>query len=129
MNGTAPQGGASWLGSLRRAVDSLRALARGRFELFAVEFELEKLRLIRWLTWLGLAVVLAGAGLLSALAALALWLWATAGYAGLIGLALAALALAGVIFLALCHSIKTSPPPFAATVEEFRKDEECLSSD
>ncbi len=115
-----------WRESLRRIGESSLALLRSRFELFTVEWQEEKLRLLNLLLWCGLAATLGVAGLLLALFALAFWLWNTAGYGGLIGLAVGALAAAGVILWVLRKRIKTGPPPFADTVAEFRKDGECL---
>ncbi len=118
-----------WFDSLRRTSESLLALIRSRFELFAVELREEKLRLINLLLWLGIAMTLGAAGLLVGMGALAVWLWNSAGYAGLIVLALATLALAAGILLDVRRRIKRSPPPFAGTVAEFRKDSECLRKD
>jgi uncharacterized membrane protein YqjE len=63
---------------------------------------------------------------LIALIALAFWLWAVFGYAGLFGLSVASLAVALVILWSIRRKIKTGPPPFSQTVAEFRKDGECL---
>jgi len=115
-----------WFDSLRRIGESLLALIRSRFELFAVELQEEKLRLMNLLLWLGIAMTLGAAGLLVGIGALAVWLWNSAGYAGLIALALVALAAAGGILLGVRRQIKSGPPPFAGTVAEFRKDSECL---
>ena len=117
-----------WLESLRRIGESLSALLRSRFELFTVELQEEKLRLLNLLVWLGLAAVIGAAGMLVAVTALAFWLWAVAGYAGLIGLAAVALAVAGGIIWSIRRKIQTSPTPFAQTVAEFRRDSECLRS-
>lgn len=128
MNSSPPnQGG--WLESLRRIGESLLALLRNRFELFTVEWQVEKLRLLNLLLWFGVAAVLGMAGIFIAIVALAFWLWTTAGYAGLIGLAVTALAGAGGIVWMIRRKIQTGPTPFAQTVAEFRKDGECLRTD
>ncbi len=118
-----------WFDSLRRAGKSLLALIRSRFELFAVELQEEKLRLINLLLWLGIAMTLGAAGLLVGMGALAVWLWNSAGYAGLIVLAQVALAAAAGILLGVRRQIKSGPSPFAWTVAEFRKDNKCLRND
>lgn len=125
MNASATSPG-GWLESLRRIGGSLAALTRCRFELFTVEWQEEKLRLLRLLLWLGLAAALGLAGIFIGFFALALWLWATAGYAGLIGLAVGAMAVAMAMFFGIRRRIQASPPPFAQTVAELRKDGECL---
>ncbi len=122
----APPSSGGWFESLRRLGESFLALLRSRFELFTVEWQEEKLRLLNLLVWLGLALALGTAGVLVAIIALALWLWAVAGYAGLIALAVVALAIAFGILWAIRRKIKTGPVPFAQTVAEFRKDGECL---
>jgi uncharacterized membrane protein YqjE len=96
--------------------------------LFTVEWQEERLRLINQLVWLGLASIFGAAGVFIAMLALAFWLWATAGYAGLIGLAVAALVVASGILWMIHRKIRTGPTPFAQTVAEFRKDGECLRS-
>jgi uncharacterized membrane protein YqjE len=111
---------------LRRIGASLLALGRSRFELFTVEWQEEKLRLLDLCLWFVVTAGLVLAGLLVTLAALALWLWHAAGYAGLIGLAVATLGAAAGFVLYLRNKIKTGPTPFPQTVAEFRKDGECL---
>ena len=115
-----------WMGSFRRLTDSLLALISNRIELFAVELQEEKLRFFNLLVWVCLAMILGMAGFLVGLAALSLWLWNTTGYAGLIGLALLTLALAAGIMFGIRRQIRASPPPFAETMAEFKKDAECL---
>lgn len=115
-----------WFESLRRIGTSLQALVRCRLELFTVEWQEEKLRLLNLLFWLGLAAVLGLAGVFLALTALAFWLWTVAGYFGLIGLAAATIAAALGVLLAIRKKIMTGPPPFSQTLAELRKDGECL---
>lgn len=114
--------------SARRIADSLLGLAHGRIELFAVELREEKLRTLDLVLWLGLAIAFASAGLLVGLGTLALFLWAAAGYAGLVGLSLAALVAAAGIVVSIRRRIVTGPVPFAQTTAEFTKDRECLLS-
>jgi uncharacterized membrane protein YqjE len=123
---TSPPNPGGWLESLRRMGESFLALMRSRFELFTVELQEEKLRLLNLLIWIGLAAAFGCAGVFVAIIALAFWLWFTAGYLGLLGLAAAALAVALGIVLGIRNKIQTGPTPFAQTVAEFRKDGECL---
>jgi uncharacterized membrane protein YqjE len=78
------------------------------------------------LVWLGVAAVLGVAGMIVGMSALTFWLWATAGYAGLVGLAILALVAAATILMVIRSRVKTGPAPFAHTVAEFKKDAECL---
>jgi uncharacterized membrane protein YqjE len=128
MNPTPTTSG-GWLESLRRIGASSAALVRSRFELFTVELQEEKLRLLNLLIWFGLAAAIGVGGVFVAMIALAFWLWTTAGYAGLIGLAAGSLAVAGGIIWSIRRKLQTGPTPFAQTVAEFRKDGECLHSD
>lgn len=117
---------AGWLDSVRRMSDSLLGLVQNRFELAGVELQEEKLRALNLLVWLALAIALGTAGLLIGMGALALFLWNKAGYAGLIGMAVVAVAGAGGLLHSIRRRIHTARAPFAETVEEFRKDRECL---
>jgi uncharacterized membrane protein YqjE len=119
-------GGGGVLDSTRRIAGSVLGLLQNRLSLAAVEWQEEKLRAVSLLVWLFVAIVLAGMGVLVGIATLALFLWERAGYAGLVGLALAALAGGFVMFLALRRRILRGPKPFAVTIEEFQKDLECL---
>lgn len=107
---------------MRRAADSLLRLAQSRLDLFAVELQEEKWRLIQVLLWVGVALVLTAAGVTLILGALALWLWKTAGYLGLVIVALLALGSAAGILIWLRRRLRAEGPPFRATVAEFQKD-------
>jgi O-antigen/teichoic acid export membrane protein len=61
-----------------------------------------------------------------AVGGLALWLWHLAGYWGLAGLACGALGLAAIFLWTIHRRIMRGPVPFAGTVDEFRKDADCL---
>jgi uncharacterized membrane protein YqjE len=123
---SAPPPDFNWSQSLQRIGESLVGLLRGRFELFAVEWQEEKFRLLNLLFWCGFAVTMGAAGLLIGMAVLALWLWEVAGYAGLIGLSVVSLAIAGGLVWKIRQKILSGDPPFAQTAAEFRKDAECL---
>lgn len=114
------------MSSVRRLGRSLLGHVHTRVELFTVELQEEKLRALNLVLWLSVAVAFGMAGILIAVGVLALFLWQTAGYAGLIGLAVAALAAAAGVFWSVRHRILHGPEPFAGTVDEFRKDAECL---
>ena len=115
-----------WLDTLRRSGDSLLGLAQSRLELLSVELQEEKLRAINLLIVLGIALALGMVGILVAFAALAIFLWFSAGYLGLIGLALLALAGAAGLLWFLRRQVQKGTAPFSTTVAEFKKDRECL---
>jgi uncharacterized membrane protein YqjE len=114
------------MNSVRRIASSLLGIVHNRVELFSIELQEEKLRTARQMLWLGLALAFALAGILVAIATLAIYLWQTAGYAGLAGLSLGTLAIAGVLVWVICRRIQDAPKPFASTLDEFRKDMECF---
>jgi len=116
------------MASVRRVGSSLLGLLRTRVELFAVEVQEEKLRAINLMVWFAAAIILGAAGVLVAFGALSLFLWQTAGYGGLVGLALAALAAAATTLWVVRRRILHGPPPFGETVAELRKDAACLRS-
>ena len=124
MSDSTPNTG-GWLEPFRRIGESFLALMRSRFELFAVELQEEKLRLLNLLLWLAVGAALGFAGVFLAIVALAFWLWYLVGPLGLVALALACLAAAVGIIAGIRSKIQTGPGPFAQTVAEFRKDAEC----
>jgi uncharacterized membrane protein YqjE len=115
-----------WFESLRRSGDSLLGLAQSRIELLTVELQEEKLRAIRLLVWLVVALALGVAGILTGLGAAALFLWDVAGYGGLILLSLVPLGGAAAVLWSIRQRVQNGPPPFSETVAEFKKDRECL---
>jgi len=112
--------------SVRQLGNSLTELLNARAELFAVELQEEKLRVIRLLVWVAVAITLGVAGLFVAICGLALLFWQMAGYWGLAGVAGGALGMSVIILWIIHRRITHGPAPFAATVAEFRKDAECL---
>ena len=121
--GTNPEGISA---SLRRIADSLLGLAQTRIQLFAVELETESLRRLDLLLRLGLALTLGVIGLMVGTAALAIYLWQMAGYAGLLLVAGLLVALAVLLVWRLRESVRKAPLPLATTAAEFEKDRACL---
>ena len=120
------QGAGGLANSVRRIGGSLLGLMETRIELFALEFQEEKLRAFRLMAWFALAVALGAASVLVTVGALGLYLWQTAGYAGLIGLAIATLGAGGAILWSIHRRILHRASPFTETISEFRKDAACL---
>ena len=114
------------LGSLRRIGESVLALAQSRLQLFALELQGEKLRLVDALLWLSLGLALGSVGLLLGTAALALFLWKQARFAGLLVMTGFFLGAAAVVFWRLRARLRKGPLPFADTIAEFKKDRACL---
>lgn len=108
---------------------SCLGLLQTRLELLGVELQEEKVRAIDLLAWLTAAIALAVAAILLAIGTLALFLWHHAGYAGLVGLAIATGAAAVTMFVVMRRKLVRGPLPFEATTAEFRKDMEWLRRD
>ena len=115
------------LASVRRLVGTFVAAAQTRLQLFASDFEAEGQRLRRMFVLLGLAIVFLGLALVlvSILIVLAFWdgnrLLAVTLLAGLYA------ALGAVCLLMAKNCATAAPRPFAATLDELRKDREGLS--
>ena len=120
------QNGGGLIDSLRRVTNLVLGLVHNRLSLIAVELQEEKIRAINHIIWLSVAVAFGVAGLLVAIATLAIFLWQRAGYAGLLGLAFVSLGLAGVTLWLLRRHIFNGPQPFATSVAEISKDFETL---
>jgi len=114
------------LASLRRMGDSLLALAQTRVQLFALEVQSETLRRLDLLLRLGIALAVGAMGLMVATAALAIYLWRTAGYAGLLLAAGVLVGLGAILVWRLREATRKGPLPFAETIAEFEKDRACF---
>jgi len=114
------------LGSVRRMFDSLLGLAQTRLQLFSLELESEKLRLVDTLAKLAIASAIAFAGLLVGVFTLALFVWERARFAGLLMLTGVILAIGAFLLWRLRSDLRKSPAPFAKTLAEFNKDRSCL---
>lgn len=112
--------------ALRSLGNRLLSLVANRLQLFSVELQEEKLRLLDLLLGLVIGLVVGGIGLVLGTVCLALWLKEKYGFAGLGLVALLFLGTAAVGLLLLRQKLKAGPKPFAQTIAEFKKDAECL---
>ena len=112
--------------SLRRLGDSVLGLLQTRLELAAVELHEEKLRLFDLLLRVAIFVVLSVIAIVTATALVVVLLWDySRGWT--LGVITAVYGLAAlVLWLDLKKRVDTAPPPFTDTIEEFKKDAECL---
>jgi uncharacterized membrane protein YqjE len=121
-----PPGGV--LDSFRRLCDSGLAQVQNRVELFAVEFQEEKARLLKTLVLAGGVFFLAGVAVIMVTLTV-VWLAGERARLPLL-VAFSVLYLAGAVggFLAFRKMIRTAPPPFQDTISELKKDRDWLSS-
>jgi uncharacterized membrane protein YqjE len=112
--------------AIRRIGDTALALIQNRLQLFAVEVQEEKYRLLQAIGGLLLGVMLIFLGMVVGMGALAYWVWQVVGVLGVLGLCLLLL-LAGVaVIAAMWNRIKSAGTPFSGSIGELKKDREWL---
>jgi uncharacterized membrane protein YqjE len=114
------------LGSLRGFADGIVGSVQDRLELFGVELQEEKVRLIQILLWIGGIVILGLLVIIFASVAVLVVFWDTARVAA--ALSLAGIYAAGLIgtILGFRKYLARQPKPFAGTLAELREDRTCI---
>lgn len=113
----------------RAIAGNLLAQVRCRVELFAFEVQEEKKRVIRQLTRLATAILLAGIGFVFLNVTVVVLAPSELRWAVLLSLGVAYLAVAGLLLVKLRDELKHGAKPFSETLNELRKDRECLRRD
>jgi uncharacterized membrane protein YqjE len=126
---TAPSAPAGILDSLRVLGDSLLATVQDRLELFSVELQEEKFRLILTFIWISAAVFTAMMAIAFASLTLVYLFWESARLAVLGGLTLFYVGALVWIILAFRRYIARQPSPFSATRQEIGKDRTCIRNE
>jgi uncharacterized membrane protein YqjE len=121
-----PSGGL--FGSVRRVADTCLSSVHNRVELFAVELQEEKLRLIRLLLWTGAALFASFLAVTVMTIAIVLVVPPENRSVVVIGFAVFYAIVSIVLSLKLRSDIRNAPPPLAETTAELKKDLECLRS-
>jgi len=125
MEKTAP-GSAGIMDSLRSLGDNLLASVEDRLELFSIDLQEEKFRLIQTFIWISVAIFTGMMAVMFASLSLVYLFWENARLAVLGGLtAFYAVALV-VIIVAFRRYVARQPRPFAATLEEINEDRACI---
>ena len=117
---------AGFLHSLRALGDGLLASVQDRLELFSVELQEEKFRLIQTFVWISAAVFTGMMAITFASLTLVYLFWASARLAVLGGLTLFYAGALVAIIIALRRFIARQPSPFAATRQEIGEDRACI---
>ena len=126
---TASRGPAGLIDSARTLGDSLLATVQDRLELFALELQEEKFRLIQTFIWICAAVFTGMMAITFASLTLVYFFWESARLAVLGGLTvLYASALVALIFGFRRH-VARQPKPFAATLQEIGQDRTCIRTE
>jgi uncharacterized membrane protein YqjE len=116
------------LESLRRLCDTGLAIVLNRAELFGVELQEQKARLIRVLVLAAGAIFLANLAVVVLTLAIVVLAGEKARGPVLIVLTLLYCLGALAAFIALRKELRSAPPPFQRTISELRKDREWLNS-
>jgi uncharacterized membrane protein YqjE len=117
---------AGYLSSFKSLGDGLLASAADRLELFSVELQEEKFRLIQTFFWISAAVFTGMMALAFASLTLVYLFWESARLAVLGGLTLLYLGALAAIVVAFRRFLARQPVPFAATRNEFEHDRACI---
>ena len=126
---TAPSAPAGILDSFRVLGDSLLATVQDRLELFSVELQEEKFRLILTFIWISAAIFTAMMAIAFASLTLVYFFWEGARLAVLGGLTLFYIGALVWIILAFRRYIARQPSPFSATRQEIGKDRTCIRNE
>jgi len=120
---------AGYLSSLRSLGDGLLAGAQDRLELFTVELQEEKFRLIQTFIWISAALFAAMMTVTFASLALVYFFWESARLAVLSGLAIFYAAVTFTIVIAFCRYLARLPRPFSAMQQEIGEDRACIRNE
>ena len=122
----APMG---YLSSLRSLGEGLLASVQDRLELFTVELQEEKFRLIQTFIWISAAVFAGMMAITFASLTLVYLFWESARLAVLGGLTVLYAGALVVIMIAFRRYLARQPKPFAATLHEIGEDRACIRTE
>jgi len=125
----APPAPVGYLSSLKSLGDGLLASVQDRLELFAVELQEEKFRLIQTFVWICAAIFTGMMAVAFASLTLVYLFWASARLAVLGGLALLYLGTFVGIVVAFRRFLARQPAPFSATLHEIGEDRACIRNE
>lgn len=115
-----------FLSSLRSLGDGLLATVQDRLELFSVELQEEKFRLIQTFVWISAAIFAGMMAITFASLTLVYLFWESARLAVLGGLTVFYAGALVAIIIAFRRFIARQPSPFAATRQEITEDRTCI---
>ncbi|HSY54638.1 MAG TPA: phage holin family protein [Opitutaceae bacterium] len=115
-----------FLNSFRVLGDSLLATVQDRLELFSVELQEEKFRLIQTFIWISAAVFTGMMAITFASLTLVYLFWESARLAVLGGLTVFYAGALVAIIIAFRRYIARAPSPFSATRQEIGEDRSCI---
>jgi uncharacterized membrane protein YqjE len=123
---SAPPVSPGFIAALGKLGDGLLAGIKTRVELFSVELQEEKFRLIQTFIWISAAVFTGVMAVTFASLTVVYLFWESARLAVLVGLTLAYTAALLALVIAFRRFIARQPKPFAATLAELETDRACI---
>jgi len=114
------------LESLRKLGRTGVAVLQNRLDLFSVELEEQKVRLVKVLVLAGAAIFLGNTALLAVSATIVVLAGEQARAAVLVSLSVIYVLAATWACLALRKELRSAPPPFRDTISELKKDSDWL---
>lgn len=123
---TAASPGGGFFASLRTLAETFVTSVHDRVELFSVELQEEKNRLIELLVWIGAIMFAAAMALAFASITIVYLFWETARLPALAGVTAFYLITVVALTAAFRRYLARQPRPFAATIDEIREDRECI---
>ena len=115
-----------FFGSLHALGDALVASVQDRLELFSVELQEEKYRLIQTFIWISAIAFSGMMALTFASLTLVYLFWDTARLAVLEGLTLLYAGVLAALIFSFRQYLRRQPRPFAATRQEIAEDRACI---
>jgi uncharacterized membrane protein YqjE len=125
---SAPSGPTGFVDSFRVLGASLLGSLEDRLELFSVELQEEKFRLIQLFVWISAAIFTGIMAIAFASLTLVYLFWESARLAVLGGITVAYTAAFVAMIVACRRFIARQPKPFAATRQEIGEDRTCIRS-
>jgi uncharacterized membrane protein YqjE len=125
----APPAAPGFVGALRALGETLLAAARERLELFALEVQEEKFRLIQTLVWICAVMFTGMMALIFASLVLVVCYWDHARLGVLVGLTVFYTTALGLILIAFRRFVARQPLPFNASRREMAEDRACIRSE
>ena len=126
MTTSSPPSASGFVGALRTLVDGLVTGVQHRIELFSVELQEEKFRLVQIFIWISAAVFAGVMAFAFVSLTLVYFFWESARLPVLGGLALFYTAALLGIVLAFRRFLARQPQPFSATLSELSEDRACI---
>ena len=123
MSSSEPKS-AGIIDSVKRVGESALALLHNRLQLFSVELQEEKYRVIQAVLWLCAGVILIFLGLSIGVATIAMLAYQKWSLAGLAGLTTLLLIIGAIVLAVMWNRLKSSVTPFSGTLQELKKDSE-----